>query len=69
MKSSNGFYTEDFSYAFDNGNYKAEGTFENKIVVWCAISSAGIWLLYDTREKQPPQFSIHRDVCLNCDIL
>lgn len=41
IKGNDGFYTEDFHAAPDNVKFKRKAKFEDKILVWCAISSAG----------------------------
>lgn len=42
IKGNDGFYTDNFHNAPDNVKFKAKAKFSDKVLVWCAISSAGV---------------------------
>lgn len=42
MKGNDGFYTDNVENCPDNVKYKAKKKFEDKILVWCAISESGV---------------------------
>lgn len=41
MKGNDGFYTDDYANVPDDVRFKSKKKFEDKILVWCAISEAG----------------------------
>lgn len=51
MKGNDGFYTDNIENCPDNVKYKEKAKFADKILVWCAISTAGISRPYVGRVK------------------
>ncbi|CAH1100829.1 unnamed protein product [Psylliodes chrysocephalus] len=49
-----GFYTDNFNDCPDNVKFKAKAKFEDKIMVWCAISEAGVSRPYVGSVKVTP---------------
>ncbi|CAH1101845.1 unnamed protein product [Psylliodes chrysocephalus] len=65
IPGNSGFYTDNFNDCPDNVKFEAKAKFEDKIMVWCAISEAGVSRPYVGRVRgQAVDANVYTQNCL-----
>ncbi|CAH1110822.1 unnamed protein product [Psylliodes chrysocephalus] len=65
ISGNSGFYTDNFNDCPDNVKFKEKAKFEDKIMVWCAISEAGVSRPYVGRVRgQAVDANVYTQNCL-----